>query len=56
LTNEAGPALERAFQVMRALAEGMAAEPRRAFLESVRVNREIADAWRAEGSPQGSSE
>jgi class 3 adenylate cyclase/tetratricopeptide (TPR) repeat protein len=50
LDDEAGQALERAYQVMRTLAEGMAPEPRRAFLEGVRVNREIAEAWRGAGN------
>lgn len=47
LDDEARSALARAYQVMQALAEGMSPEPRKAFLEGVRVNREIADDFSA---------
>ncbi len=45
LDDESRTALEQAYRVMQALAEDMAPEPRQAFLERVRVNREIAQAW-----------
>jgi tetratricopeptide (TPR) repeat protein len=45
LDNEARSALDRAYETMHTLAERMAPEPRRAFLEGVRVNREITQAW-----------
>ncbi|MBN1484347.1 MAG: tetratricopeptide repeat protein [Chloroflexia bacterium] len=43
---EAAIALERAYQTMCDLAEGMSAEGRRSFLEDVRVNRDIAQKFR----------
>lgn len=47
LEQEAQTALEQAYRTMVALAEAMPPEGRRAFLEKVRVNREIAAAYRA---------
>jgi tetratricopeptide (TPR) repeat protein len=45
LDDEARAALDRAYETMHTLAARMAPEPRKAFLEGVRVNREIAAAW-----------
>ncbi len=51
LEKEAGEAARQAYRTLLSLAERMSEEGRRSFLEDVRVNREIAAAWRELGRP-----